>query len=190
MGLVSLVPVLGWIAAYGWMLATLDYLRAGRRELPPAGFYMRRGWRLFLVLALYGVAIGLLADLLTVPGFLIASAFHDTAPALLGVFLVVAGCALGVLALVAVTTVLLPAIALATDGGGIRAGLSLFQVTRSVRRHPQAAVVAALLLVVAYAIGGAGSLLCGIGVVLTTGYSLPVMAGVLRDYENEVEASV
>jgi len=134
----------------------------------------------------YGLLIGLFADFLAVPGYLIAGALHDTLGGLVGVFLVILGSALAVLALVAVSTFLLPAIVAATDRGGLRSGLSVTRVARELRARPQPAIVAGLLLVVAYALQSAGSLLCGIGLVLTLGYSLPVMAAVLNRYEREV----
>ena len=187
MGLLSLVPILGWIAATGWMLATLDNLRSGRQELPPAGLYLARGWRLSLVLLIYALLIGVVADVLALPGFMVASALHDTLGALVGIFLVIAGCALAVLAVVAVSTLLLPAIVVRTDSGGLRAALALPAVAGAVRSRPQPAIVAALLLVVVYALQSAGSLLCCIGLVLSVGYSLPVMAAVLDRYERAVE---
>jgi hypothetical protein len=185
MGLLSLVPVLGWIAATGWTLANLDNLRAGRRELPPAGLYLGRGWRLFLVLLVYALLIGVVADLFAVPGFMIASALHDTLGALFGIFLVIVGCAIGVLALVAVSTLLLPAIVAATDRGGIPSGLAINKIVRMLHAKWQASVVAGLLLVVVYALQSAGSLICGVGILLTLGYSLPVMAAIFDRYERE-----
>ena len=186
MGLISLVPVLGWIAGTGWMLANLDNLRAGRQELAPIGLHPARGWRLLVVLLVYALLIGVAADLLAVPGFLIASVLHDTLGALVGIFLVIVGCALAVLALVAVSTLLLPPIVIGIDTGGLRSGLSLSAIVDAVRANPQPAIVAGLLLIVVYALQSAGSLLCGIGLVVTLGYSLPVMAAVLDRYEREV----
>jgi Protein of unknown function (DUF4013) len=188
MGLLSLVPVLGWIAAAGWTLANLDNLRAGRRELAPLGLHLARGWRLVVVLFVYALLIGLVADVLAVPGLLIASALHDTGGALLGVFLVIVGSVFAVLALVAVSTLLLPPIVAATESGGLRSGLAPARIIRAVHAHPQAAILAGLLLLVVYALQSAGGLVCGVGFVLTLGYSLPVMAAVLNRYEREIGA--
>jgi hypothetical protein len=185
MGLLSFVPVLGWIAAYGWMLATLDRLRSDRRELAPVGLYLGRGWRLFLVLALYSALVAAVAGLVSLVGYLVASAFRETALALLGVLLVLAGMSLGVLGILVVTAVGLPAVVVALERGGIGAALRVSALARNVRARRQASIIAALLLLVAYALGSVGTVLCGVGVVLTTGYSLPVMAAVLRGYERD-----
>jgi hypothetical protein len=185
MGLFSLVPIVGWIAAAGWMLATYDNLRGRRLELPRPGLHLRRGWRLFAVLGVYSLLAIAVANVLALPGFLFARTFHDTAVALLGVLFVLIGTVLGVLCLLLVSTLLLPAIVRATDRGGLRAGLDLRGVLREVGAHREPSIGAGLLLVVAYALAGAGALACGAGAILTTGYSLLVMATVLSGYEHE-----
>lgn len=187
MGLLSLVPVVGWIAATGWMLATLDNLRAGRRQLPRPGLYLGRGWRLSTVLGVYSVLAVTAAIVPALPGFLIARAFHDTVLALVGVLLVLIGTALGVACLLLLSTLLLPAVVRAADRG-LGAGLRLRGVLREVGANRQPSIAAGLLLLVAYALGSAGVLLCGVGAIVTTGYSLPVMAAVLGGYERELEA--
>jgi len=59
MGLIALIPIVGWINLLGWMLALVDNYRAGRTNLPPAGFqYIGRGGSLFLVFLVYGIVIG------------------------------------------------------------------------------------------------------------------------------------
>jgi hypothetical protein len=188
MGLLLLVPILGWVATTGWMLATLDNLRAGRRLFAPLGLHLGRGWRLVVVLLVYGLLVDLVAAVLVVPGFLVANALHDTLGALGGIFLVVAGCGIEILGVVAVSTLLLPAIVSATDAGGLRSGLSLRRILHTVRAKPQPAILSALLLLLVYALQSAGSLACGVGVLVTIGYSLPVMGAICHRYEQEVGA--
>src|SRR5438067_7837407 len=56
MGLIGLIPIVGGLQLTGWMLAMLDNLRAGRQEIPPAGFrYATRGVWLWLAGVLYGL---------------------------------------------------------------------------------------------------------------------------------------
>ena len=70
MGLISLIPIIGQMVLLGWMLAALDNLRAGRQELPEAGFsYIGRGLRLFVVQLVYGLVIGVLASVVLLIGF-------------------------------------------------------------------------------------------------------------------------
>src|SRR2546423_6805388 len=56
MGLIGIIPIVGSLQLLGWMLATLDNLRAGHQVLPHAGFrYATRGLRLFLAAVIYAV---------------------------------------------------------------------------------------------------------------------------------------
>src|SRR5207302_8469310 len=67
-GLILLIPVAGAINGIGWMLATLDLLRAGEEKLPPANFsYLGRGIRLFLVQLLYVLALLVVSALIYAP---------------------------------------------------------------------------------------------------------------------------
>src|SRR2546421_767263 len=59
MGLIGLIPIVGGLQLTGWMLAMLDNLRAGRQEIPPAGFrYATRGVWLWLAGVIYGLIFG------------------------------------------------------------------------------------------------------------------------------------
>src|SRR5258708_26733362 len=69
MGLIGLIPIVGWINSLGWMLSIVDNYRSGRTDLPPAGFqYIGRGATLFLVVLVYALIIG---AIFAVPFFLI-----------------------------------------------------------------------------------------------------------------------
>src|SRR5947207_12736662 len=71
--LTLLIPIVGAINGLGWMLATLDRLRAGEERMAPANLsYLGRGVRLFVVQLAYGVAVAAIAILVYLPGLLIA----------------------------------------------------------------------------------------------------------------------
>src|SRR5512135_138762 len=64
-GLIFLIPVVGWINAVGWMLACCDHRRQGYAVLPEAGFqYVGRGVNVFVVVLIYGLVIGVVLALL------------------------------------------------------------------------------------------------------------------------------
>ena len=48
-GLILIIPIVGAIAAVGWLLLAFENARSGRNELPPAGFHLSRGIGLFAV---------------------------------------------------------------------------------------------------------------------------------------------
>ena len=61
MGLISLIPIFGWLQLVGWMLTALDHLRHGRQDLPPADFrYASRGIHVFLASLVWGLIVGVL----------------------------------------------------------------------------------------------------------------------------------
>src|SRR5260370_19251749 len=74
-GLIALIPIVGWIAMTGWLMMAFENIRAGKNELPPAGFHLERGVAIFCVFLIYGV-------ILQIPGWVIglagASASHHS----------------------------------------------------------------------------------------------------------------
>lgn len=186
MSLITIIPVVGQMALLGWMLAAIDNLRASRRELPPIGFdHIGRGAALFLVQLVYALAVVVIAGVVFVGAAILAGATGGSGSAaagaasalgfLLGGAIVIAGC----LAVAYVS----PAMILETDRGGIASGLNFSAVIGLAQRRPEASLIAALSLLVAYFLGSLGSLLCGVGLYLTIAYGYAVAAGVVRRYE-------
>src|ERR1700737_2429787 len=72
--LILLIPIVGAINGIGWMLASLDRLRAGEEKLAPANLsYLGRGFRLFVVNLAYGLCIVAIAALIYVPAVIVAT---------------------------------------------------------------------------------------------------------------------
>lgn len=190
MGLLSLlviIPVIGWIivpmAFLGWMLLTLDNLRAGRRELASPGFHLGRGAPLFVVLAVY--YIGLLVVVVVLAGIGGALSTASGGSALgsifsgLGQLINLAG-GIGL-------TFLFPSIALATERGGIGGGLNLGAVIARARVSGGTTVVAGLFLILTGIIGALGLIACFIGVIFTIAYAQACNAGLIRWFETQTE---
>src|SRR5436305_3656415 len=55
MSLIALIPFVGAMALAGWVLTAVDSLHAGVATVPPAGFYLRRGARLYFVAFVWGL---------------------------------------------------------------------------------------------------------------------------------------
>lgn len=186
MSLVTLIPVLGQMALYGWMLAALDNARAGRAELPRAGVgHIRRGARLFLVLLVYGVIYSVLVGgLIGAASLLLGAAGRGASPLVAG-----AGFALLAVALAAglagflAITLSHPQIILATEAGGIGGGLDVRRVARMARAKPQAWILCGLMTVAAQLVGAAGMLACGAGLFLTIAYAYAMIAAVTHSFE-------
>ena len=186
-GVIFLIPIAGAINGIGWMLATLDRLRAGDEALAPANLsYIGRGVRLFVVNLAYGLAILLLAAAIYVPALLIAAGQSQGSanPALVSLAIVLSLLAfsiatLGTLAL----NFALPSIVLATDREGIAGGLRVLAVLRRSRINVSNTLIAGLMLIAAGFVGSLGIVLCGVGVLFTSAYALAMQAWIIRSFE-------
>ena len=186
-GLTLLIPVAGVINGIGWMLAALDRLRAGDETLPPASLgYLGRGIRLFIVALVYGFAVLLLAGLAYAPAVLIlAREGEGSVNALLvtlGVLFSVLSYAVATLGLLALNFAT-PAIVLETERGGIIGGLQAARVFSRSRAVVINTLIAGLMLIAAGFVGSLGAIVCGVGVVFTTAYSLAMQAWIIRSFE-------
>ncbi|HKC19205.1 MAG TPA: DUF4013 domain-containing protein [Candidatus Dormibacteraeota bacterium] len=189
MGLILLIPIVGGINGLGWMLATLDRLRAGEERLPPANLdYIGRGFPLFAVYLVYYLALAVVTVVFYVPAVLVLSSEgHGQAnPPLVAlglglIFATVGVVTLGVLALTFAT----PSIVLAVDRGGIIAGVRLGAIVERTRASPINTLIAGLMLIAAGLIGQLGGVACFIGVVFTSAYALTMQAWIIRSYEEE-----
>jgi hypothetical protein len=185
--LTLLIPIVGAINGLGWMLASLDRLRAGDERLAPANLsYIPRGSRLFVVNLAYELAIALVAALIYVPAVMVASSQSGSAAntALISLAIVLSLLAfsiatLGSLALNFVT----PSIVLATDRGGIAGGLHAGRVLAHARANIANTLIAGLMLIAAGFIGSLGLVACGVGVLFTMAYALAIQAWVVRSFE-------
>ena len=171
--LTLLIPIVGAINAVGWMLASLDLLRAGEERLAPANLgYLGRGIRLFAVNLVYSLAIGSVVAVIYIPGVLIASReSHGAAsPGLISLAVALSLLAFGIATL-------------ATDRGGLAGGLSAGSVLRHARANLANTLIAGLMLIAAGFVGSLGLIACGIGVLFTTAYALAMQAWVVRSFE-------
>ncbi|MEO8744289.1 MAG: DUF4013 domain-containing protein [Candidatus Dormibacter sp.] len=185
--LTLLIPIVGAINGIGWMLASLDRLRAGDERLAPANLrYIGRGFGLFVVNLVYELAVGLVAAVIYVPAVVVASGQNNgpANPGLVSLAILLSLLAFSVATLGSLAlTFAMPSIVLATDGGGIRGGLHVGVVLRQVRANVASTLIAGLMLIAAGFVGSLGVVACGIGVLFTTAYSLAMQAWIVRSFE-------
>lgn len=178
-GLITIIPIVGWIALAGWMLQTLDNVRAGRWELAPAGFYLGRGIKLFGVYLIYGIVLAIPALVLYIPGAILLSQGSGVGGLLIG---------LGSLyrALAALFLLFLyPAIIVATWRGGFSGGMDVAAVWQLATANVTNSVLAGLVILVAGIIGGIGFVLCFIGLFFTLAYAYAIMAGAAAWFDQQ-----
>jgi hypothetical protein len=185
--LTLLIPVVGAINGLGWMLATLDRLRAGEEKLAPATLgYIGRGLRLFVVNLAYGLAIALITVVIYVPAVVVASnQSHGSAdPAMVSLAILLSLLAFSIATLGSLAlNFAMPSIVLATDRGGIAGGLSVSAVLRVARANIANTLIAGLMLIAAGFVGSLGLVACGIGVFFTAAYALAMQAWIIRSFE-------
>jgi hypothetical protein len=185
--LILLIPIVGAINGIGWMLASLDRLRAGEEKLAPANLgYIGRGFRLFVVNLVYGLCVVLVTALIYIPALVVATnQSHGSAnPALVSLAVLLSLFAFSVATLGSLAlNFAMPSIVLATDRDGIRGGLKVGAVLGRARANIANTLIAGLMLIAAGFIGSLGMIACGIGVLFTTAYALGMQAWVIRSFE-------
>ena len=177
-GLIGIIPIIGWISLAGWLMLTIENYRAGRRELPPAGFHLDRGGPIFLVLLVYSIVFAL-------PGSAIAGSG--------GVARAAGLVSLGDLinfALRLILSFLTPAIILLTYQRGLAGGFDVNVVWDTAIGNVNHSIVAGLMIFVAGIVGGLGVLLCCIGLLFTIPYAAAITAGVVVWYEKVIGGSL
>src|SRR4029077_12171542 len=161
MALTLLIPIVGSINGIGWMLATLDRLRAGEEGLALANLsHLGRGIRLFGVELIYGLGIAVIALVIFVPAFALevqqGQGSGNGALIAGAIFLNLVGVSVITL-LTLVFTFLMPAIVLATDSGGVAGGINLGAVIRRSRVNLNHTLIAGLMLIAASFVGSLGT---------------------------------
>jgi hypothetical protein len=187
MALTLLIPIVGSINGLGWMLASLDRLRAGEETLAPANLhYLGRGIRLFAVELIYAVGITLIAVLIFLPTIALSvnQGQGSANSALIAGAILLNFIGFGVITILSLAlTFAMPAIVLATDQGGIGAGINVVAVVRRSRMNLTHTLIAGLMLIAASFVGSIGAVACGIGVVVTSAYALAMQAWIIRSFE-------
>ena len=186
-GLTLLIPIAGAINGLGWMLASLDRLRAGDERLAPANLrYIGRGSPLFVVNLAYYIAIAMIAGVIYVPGVIVATSQSQgqANPALLSlaILLSLLAFSVGTLGSLALNFAM-PAIVLATDRDGVREGLQVPAVLRGARANVSNTLISGLMLIAAGFVGSLGLIACGVGILFTTAYALAMQAWIIRSFE-------
>jgi hypothetical protein len=181
MGLIALIPIVGWIALLGWVLQTMDNYAQGRAELAPYGFPLGRGFQLFVPLLVWELVVFLPGYIVVIIGSAIAGASSGYESsgggtvlggvlALLGyLVIIVAGLALFFFA---------PAILANVWREGMGAGFRVGEIARTAFGSFGNTFLAAILGLVSNFISGIGYQICIIPGIFTGPYGAAIWAGI------------
>jgi len=180
-GLIALIPIIGWIAMTGWLMLAYENARAGRRELPPAGFHLGRGIEIFLVFFIYGFVLSIPALILYTAGG-IASGTGSTHGFNAGSPLTSLGFLWSFLAGLFLNF-LVPSLMVNTYRRGFAGGMDVARVWRLARANLTNSVSAGVIVWVASIIGTFGLALCFFGIIFTVPYQNAIQAAVAAWFE-------
>jgi hypothetical protein len=175
--LILIIPIVGWIAAAGWLVMTYENLREGRQELAPAGFHLERGIGLFGVIVIYSIVLSIPAWILEGIG---ASVSNQNS--ILGTQLSGLGSLLSFVAELFIAF-LSPSLIVLTALHGFSGGLDVQRVWWLATSRMNNSVIGGVVVFAANIIGALGLIACCIGVFFTLIYATAIQAGVAAWFE-------
>jgi len=170
--LILIIPIVGWIAAAGWLMLTYENLRSGRRELAPAGFHLERGIGLFGVIVIYAIVINIPAWILDGIG---GAASRQNSFA--GAPFTALGSLWSLLAQL-LLYFLTPSLIVLTARHGFSGGLDIQRVWSLATGQMNNSIIGGLVIFAGSIIGALGFIVCCIGIFFTVTYSIAIQAGV------------
>ena len=172
-GLIVIIPIVGWIAMTGWLMMAFENARAGRNELPPAGFHLERGFPIFVVFFVYGLVLNVPAGVFLAAGG--AFSGHSQNAFNAGTPLTSLGYLLSFAAGLLLRFLVAPLI-IHTYHRGFNGGFDIAGVWRLATANVTNGVLAGVVIWVAAFIGGLGFVCC-IGFIFTIPYENTITAG-------------
>jgi hypothetical protein len=184
-GLITIIPIVGWIATAGWVILAFENARSGRDELPPAGFHLGRGIGYFGVVLIYAIVLNIPAWILEGAG---GMGFHQVCSNGICSQQFGGGPLAGLGDLWSFLAELLiyfltPAIIVSVYHGGFGGGLNVGAVWRLATAKVNNSIIGGLVIFVSGIIGALGIIACCIGVFFTIVYAASVNAAVAAWFE-------
>jgi len=177
-GLITIIPIVGWIATTGWLMLSFENARSGRNELPAAGFHLGRGIGIFGVYLIYGIVLNIPTFIFNVIGghtVTTSSGFNYTYGSPLG--------SLWQFAAQLLIYFLSPTLIVMVYHHGFGGGFDFANIWKYATSNPTNSIIGGLVIFVGGIIGALGLIACCIGVFFTIVYSVSIQAAVAAWFE-------
>ena len=174
-GLISLIPIIGQIYLYGWMIEIIRRVKGGRTDILPTthfSYFLTLGLKMFVVTLIYSIPVLIISGILQ----LLTSSAGNADESVFTIVFAGIGCIGGLLGLV-----LQIAVSLLTTYGfiklaetdQIKACLDFNDAFQCIKNNIGTFIIVELLSIVAVLIQSAGLIIC-VGIIFTVPYGVAI----------------
>lgn len=180
-GLISLIPIIGQIYLFGWMVEIVRRTKAGRTDILPTThftYFLTLGLKVFVVCLIYSIPVIILSCILG----LMNTSVENSDSSMITVIFTGVGCLGSILTFVvhvAVSLLGTYGIIKLAETDQIKACLDFNDAFNTIKDNLGTFIIVELLALVAGLIQSAGIILCFVGAILTVPYGVAIMGNLV-----------
>ena len=180
-GLISLIPIIGQIYLFGWMVEIVRRTKAGRTDILPTThftYFLTLGLKVFVVCLIYSIPVIILSCILG----LMNTSVENSDSSVITVIFTGVGCIGSILTFVvhvAVSLLGTYGIIKLAETDQIKACLDFNDAFNTIKDNIGAFIIVELLALVAGLIQCAGMILCFVGAILTVPYGVAIVGNLV-----------
>ena len=174
-GLISLIPIIGQIYLYGWMIEIIRRVKGGRTDILPTthfSYFLTLGLKMFVVTLIYSIPVLIISGILQ----LLTSSAGNADESVFTIVFAGIGCIGGLLGLVlqiAVSLLTTYGLIKLAETDQIKACLDFNDAFQCIKNNIGTFIIVELLSIVAVLIQSAGLIIC-VGIIFTVPYGVAI----------------